>query len=125
MAGLVGLWVTASTDGTPATVGLGVLALEFFACAALLVGLVSRRAWSGPLLTLYSVFSIALLAGVSAYGLLGGDIYDAILRWVLIGLHVLTAAALLALARAFKRAEVAAWLAAPRPGATPASASSA
>ncbi|MBC8010092.1 MAG: cytochrome c biogenesis protein ResB, partial [Burkholderiales bacterium] len=33
-AGLVGLWVTASSDGTPATIGLLVLAAEFLACGA-------------------------------------------------------------------------------------------
>jgi len=122
MAGLVGLWVTASTDGMPAAVGLGVLALEFLACAALLAGLASRGAWSRPLLGAYAWASLLVLAGVLAYGFLGGDIYDAILRWVVIGLHVLTAAALLSLARAFRRPEVDAWFSAPRPSSTPASA---
>ena len=110
LAGLVGLWVTASTDGTPAAVGLGVLAVEFLACAALLVGLATRKAWSRPLLRAYAWASVLLLGGVVAYGFLGGDIYDAILRWVVIGLHALTAAALLALARAFSRSDVAGWL---------------
>ena len=114
LAGLVGLWVTASTDGTPAAVGLGVLAAEFLACSALLVGLASRRAWTRPLLGVYAWASLLLLGGVAAYGFLGGDIYDAILRWVLIGLHVLTAAALLALSRAFSRPAEANWFASPR-----------
>jgi hypothetical protein len=109
MAGLVGLWVTASTDGTPASVGLAVLAVEFVACAVLLVGLASRRAWTLPLLRLYAFASLLLLGGVVAYGFLGGDIYDAILRWVVIGLHALTVSALLALARAFRRPEIAGW----------------
>ena len=114
MAGLVGLWVTASTDGTPAVIGLGVLAIEFTLCAALLLGLALRKAWSRPLLGVYAWGSILLLAGVFAYGFLGGDIYDAILRWVVIGLHILTAAALLALARAFRRPDLGAWFAAPK-----------
>lgn len=111
MAGLVGLWVTASTDGTPAVIGLGVLAVEFTVCAALLLGIALRKAWSRPLLGLYAWASILLLAGVLAYGFLGGDIYDAILRWVVIGLHILTASALLALARAFRQPDLAAWFA--------------
>jgi hypothetical protein len=115
MAGLVGLWVTASADGTPAAVGLAVLALEFGACTALLIGLVTRRAWARPLLVLYAAASLLLLGGVVAYGFMGGDIYDAILRWVVIGLHALTAATLLALARSFARPPVAAWFAAARP----------
>ena len=114
MAGLVGLWVTASTDGTPAVIGLGVLAIEFTLCAALLLGLALRKAWSRPLLGAYAWGSILLLAGVLAYGFLGGDISDAILRWVVIGLHILTAAALLALARAFRRPDLGAWFAAPK-----------
>ncbi len=124
MAGLVGLWVTASTDGTPAAVGLGVLALEFIACSALLVGLAGRGAWSRPLLGAYAWSSLLVLAGVLAYGFLGGDIYDAILRWVVIGLHLLTAAALLALARSFRRPELVAWFSEPRArvSSTPASA---
>ncbi len=111
LAGLVGLWVGASADGTPATVALTVLLAEFLVCAALLVGLVSRRPWVGGLLRAYAWFSLVLLAGVIAYGFLGGDIYDAILRWVIIGVHALTAAALLALARAFARPETRAYLA--------------
>jgi hypothetical protein len=111
MAGLIGLWVTASTEGAIATLGLTVLALEFLACAALLGGLATRRAWTRPLLASYAVASLFLLGGVVAYGFLGGDIYDAILRWVVIGLHALTALALLALARAFKAASVTTWFA--------------
>ena len=109
MAGLVGLWVTASADGTPATIGLAVLLAEFVLCGALLVGLAARRAWTRPLLAFYAWVSLALLGGVIAYGFLGGDIYDAILRWIVIGLHALTAAALLALARAFARVDVSDW----------------
>ncbi len=123
-AGLVGLWVGASSDGTPAAVGLGVLAIEFVACSALLVGLATRGAWSRPVLGAYSWASLLLLAGVLAYGFLGGDIYDAILRWVLIGLHLLTASALLALARSVRRPELEAWFSAPRPRASSATATS-
>ncbi len=111
MAGLVGLWVAASADGAPAVAGLGVLALEFAVCAALLAGISLRKAWSRPLLGAYAWASLLLLAGVLAYGFLGGDIYDAILRWVVIGLHALTAAALLALSRAFRQAGPGAWFA--------------
>ncbi len=116
-AGLVGLWVGASADGTPAAIALGVLGAEFLVCAALLFGLAARRAWVGGLLRAYTGFAVVLLAGVAAYGFLGGDIYDAILRWVVIGVHLLTAAGLLALARAFSGPETRAYL-----GATPASA---
>ena len=112
-AGLVGLWIGASADGTPAAIGLVVLATEFLACAALLFGLAARRAWVAGLLRVYAWFAVLLLASVTAYGFLGGDIYDAILRWVIIGVHLLTAAALLALARAFERPETRAYLAAP------------
>ena len=111
-AGLVGLWVSASADGTPAVIGLAVLAAEFLVCAALLFGLVARRAWVGGLLSAYAWFTVILLAGVTAYGFFGGDIYDAILRWVIIGVHLLTAAGLLALARNFTRPETRAYLAA-------------
>jgi hypothetical protein len=55
---------------------------------------------------------VILLAGVTAYGFFGGDIYDAILRWVIIGVHLLTAAGLLALARNFTRPETRAYFAA-------------
>jgi hypothetical protein len=109
MAGLVGLWVTASTDGTPAAIGLAVLIVEFVACAVLLVGLATRRAWTPGFLTAYAAASLALLGGVVAYGFMGGDIYDAILRWVVIGLHALTVAALIALARTFRRPDIAGW----------------
>jgi hypothetical protein len=112
-AGLVGLWVSASADGTPAVVGLAVLVAEFLVCAALLFGLVSRRPWVAGLLKAYAWFAVVLLAGVTAYGFFGGDIYDAILRWVVIGVHVLTAAGLLALAREFTRPETRSYLAAP------------
>lgn len=98
-AGLVGLWAVGSGEGTAARVAFAVVAFEFGACAALLIGLVRGRAWVAGLLSAYAWFSGLLLAGVVAYGFLGGDIYDAILRWVVIGLHALTAAALLALSR--------------------------
>jgi hypothetical protein len=110
-AGLVGLWVGASADGTPAAIGLAVLGTEFLACAALLFGLAARRVWVAGLLRVYAWFAVLLLGGVTAYGFLGGDIYDAILRWVVIGVHLLTAAALLALAHAFRRPETRAYLA--------------
>jgi len=115
MAGLVGLWVTAAATGATAAIGLGVLVIEFLVCSTLLGGIASRRAWSASLLRLYAWASLAILAGVVAYGFLGGDIYDAILRWVVIGVHALTAAGLLALCRAFSRPDVSAWFAAPRP----------
>lgn len=111
LAALVGLWITASADGTPAAVGLSVLLVEFLVCAALFVGLAKRAAWTVQLLAAYAWVSLLIFAGVVAYGFMGGDIYDAILRWVVIGVHALTAAALLGLARAFRQAPVAAWLA--------------
>jgi hypothetical protein len=93
-------------------IGLAFLAAEFMVCAALLFGLVARRAWTGGLLSAYAWFTVILLAGVTAYGFFGGDIYDAILRWVIIGVHLLTAAGLLALARNFTRPETRAYFAA-------------
>ena len=116
-AGLVGLWVTAYADGTPAAIGLGVLVVEFLLCAALLIGLVSRRAWVAGLLRLYAWLAVLLLAGVTAYGFFGGDIYDAIMRWIVIGVHFLTAAALLGLSRNFMRPSTRAYFEAPRPAA--------
>lgn len=98
-AGLVGLWITASADGTPATVGLGVLLGEFTVCAALLYGLAADRPWIPRLASAYAALSVLLLAGVIAYGFFADDIYDAILRWVVIGVHALTVACLLLLAR--------------------------
>ncbi len=98
-AGLIGLWAVGTGEGTAARVAFAVIAAEFLLCAALLVGLVSGRSWVAGLLRLYAWLSLVLLAGVTAYGFLGGDIYDAILRWVVIGLHALTAAALIALDR--------------------------
>ncbi len=96
--GLVGLWSAGVAEGPTARLAFGVIAGEFLVCATLLVGLVAGRAWVGALLRAYAWASLALLAGLVAYGFLGGDIYDAILRWVVIGIHALTAAALLALA---------------------------
>ncbi len=111
-AGLVGLWVGASADGTPAAIALAVIGAEFLACSGLLYGLAARRSWVGSLLSAYTWFAVLLLAAVTAYGFFGGDIYDAILRWVVIGVHAITAAGLLALARAFNRPETRAYLSA-------------
>jgi hypothetical protein len=97
--GLIGLWAAGVAEGTSARVAFAVISVEFLLCAGLLLGLVSGRAWVDRLLRFYAWASVVLLAGVVAYGFLGGDIYDAILRWVVIGIHTLTAAALLALAR--------------------------
>lgn len=112
MAGLVGLWVTASADGTPATAGLFVLAAEFLACGALLIGLATGRSWVPATVRAYAFASVLILGAVAAYGFLSGDIYDAILRWLVIGLHVLTAAGLLALQGAFHRPDLRARFAA-------------
>ncbi len=102
-AGIVGLWVTSSAEGAPAAAGLAVLAVEFALCGALLIGLVRGTSWTAPLLRLYAWLAIPIFLGVIAYGFLGGDIYDAILRWIVIGLHALTAAALLLLSRKLDR----------------------
>ena len=112
LAGLVGLWVTASSDGTPATIGLVVLAAEFLACGALLIGLATGKSWVPATVRAYAASSVLILGAVVAYGFLSGDIYDAILRWLVIGLHVLTAAGLLALQGAFHRPELRARFAA-------------
>ncbi len=110
-AAVIGLWITAGADGTPAAVGLSVLVMEFLVCAALYLGLAKRSLWTTPLISAYAWLSLLILAGVFAYGFMSEDIYDAILRWVVIGLHAVTAAALLGLARSFRRPEVAAWFA--------------
>lgn len=99
MAGLVALWAASSGQGTAAVVALGVVAVEFVVCATLLGGLVAGRPWVRSLHIAYAWAAVLLLGAVTAYGFLGGDIYDAILRWVVIGVHALTAAALLALVR--------------------------
>lgn len=100
-AGVVGLWITTSVSGAPATVGLAVVLGEFAVCAALFIGLVSRRSWVGLALRAYAWLSVLLLVAVFSYGFFGGDIYDAILHWLVIGLHSLTAAGLLLLSRRF------------------------
>lgn len=114
-AGGVGLWVSASTSGTPAFLGLVTIAAELLVCTALLGGLVTRRAWTATFLRVYTWIALLLLAGVATYGFLGGDIYDAILRWVVIGLHALTVLGLFALSRSFARPQVTAWFEARRP----------
>ena len=99
MAGLVALWAASSGQGATALIGLGVVAVEFIVCATLLGGLIAGRAWVRALHLAYAWGALLLLGAVTAYGFLGGDIYDAILRWVVIGVHALTAAAFLALLR--------------------------
>ena len=102
---------TLVAEGTPATIGLSILFVEFLVCAALFLGLAKRAAWTASLLAAYAWVSLVILGGVVAYGFMGGDIYDAILRWCVIGVHFITAAALLALARAFRQPSVTGWLA--------------
>jgi hypothetical protein len=97
MAGLVALWAASSGEGAIALIALAVVAVEFIVCATLLGGLITGRAWVRALHVAYAWGALLLLGAVTAYGFLGGDIYDAILRWVVIGVHALTAAALLAL----------------------------
>jgi hypothetical protein len=116
-AALIGLWITAGADGTPAAIGLSVLILEFLVCTALFLGLAKRSAWTPPLLSAYAWVSLVILSGVFAYGFMSNDIYDAILRWVVVGLHAITAAALLGLARGFSAQATAAWFAPARPAA--------
>jgi hypothetical protein len=99
MAGLVALWAASSGEGVLAQVALGVVAVEFVVCAVLLGGLIAGKSWVRTLHVAYAWGAVLLLGAVTAYGFLGGDIYDAILRWVVIGVHALTAAALLALVR--------------------------
>ncbi len=99
MAGLVALWAASSGQDTIAQIALGVVAVEFVVCATLLGGLMAGRSWVRTLHTAYAWGALLLLGAVTAYGFLGADIYDAILRWVVIGVHALTAAALLALLR--------------------------
>jgi hypothetical protein len=109
-AALIGLWITTGADGMSATIGLSLIMVEFLACAAILLGLAKRAAWTSALLSAYACFSLLIFAGVVASGFMGNDIYDAILRWCVIGVHALTAATLLALARSFRQPAVAAWL---------------
>ena len=96
--GVIGLWSAGVGEGSTARLAFGIIAVEFLFCSALLVGLVAGRAWVAGLLRAYAWAALVLFAGLVAYGFLGADIYDAILRWVVIGIHALTAAALLALA---------------------------
>ena len=99
MAGLVALWAASSGDDTAAQLALGVVAVEFVVCAILLGGLIGGRSWVRGLHVAYAWGALLLLAAVTAYGFFGGDIYDVILRWVVISVQALTAVALLALLR--------------------------
>jgi hypothetical protein len=101
-AGFAGLWVASTLDGPAAAVSLALCVADFLGCAVLLYGLVARRAWFGPFLTVFAWFTLALLTHSVIQELAGGDIYQTMMRWVGISLHLLTVIGLFALNRSIK-----------------------
>jgi len=101
-AGFAGLWVASTLEGTAATIALALCIGDFLGCAALLYGLVARRAWLSPLLTIFAWFTLILLGHAIIKELAGGDIYQTLMRWVGISLHLLTVIGLFVLNRSIK-----------------------